>query len=646
MVWVPLDQFRSLPLEPPARLALQRELLAASQPLLGAVELLFDTAQLSAESLLEASERGDWSEAIELLRALVPLIESLALLAPEQAEEFWSTYATLLGQLMGPLKSALQQEGEGAMGSDTAAGLCSELLALLAPLQQQPHALPPWLPGLERQLLRRGALAAQQHWRQSGSDQVARQALAQALRLAELEHPVPLWVVQLCRELLTPLARTILAGEQLEPAAAAELLGWLQRFPFDPAFAAQASALASRTLHILEIAAPELEGLRPKPQPDGSGAQESGVPAQPAESLPAARLVLLPSDTEATPGLLDLGPLLRQQAGSDLLSTGPEAVDRLLDDFCWHLAKSAPVQSASESLLESLQPLWQEGLRLDAEACGLLAYAAAAWQRRLGDRIEPLPLSDWHDGVLVQLQADELAVLAPFTRDPDGLRDGLAELRRLHHDAEFWSRRQELPWMAIPSPLEALRRLHVDQGFYALGHDPLSTLCRWGEDAIAALLASDLWTDDAAVLGHWIALGQELVGLGRGPLPPLGQPPAPEQLLAEFSGLELVYVGERSEAVAASHRSGQLFRGQPFGLRCLAAPESRYPRRPAASLSESLGALLDAVEGLYRQRPFAVLLADCGAYRLPLMHAVHQRYGVSCISTGLPMAEWLSVAAP
>ena len=356
--------------------------------------------------------------------------------------------------------------------------------------------------------------------------------------------------------------------------------------------------------------------------------------------------MLLPSDTEATPGLLDLGPLLRQQAGSDLLSTGPEAVDRLLDDFCWHLAKSAPVQSASESLLESLQPLWQEGLRLDAEACGLLAYAAAAWQRRLGDRIEPLPLSDWHDGVLVQLQADELAVLAPFTRDPDGLRDGLAELRRLHHDAEFWSKRQELPWMAIPSPLEALRRLHVDQGFYALGHDPLSTLCRWGEDAIAALLASDLWTDDAAVLGHWIALGQELVGLGRGPLPPLGQPPAPEQLLAEFSGLELVYVGERSEAVAASHRSGQLFRGQPFGLRCLAAPESRYPRRPAASLSESLGALLDAVEGLYRQRPFAVLLADCGAYRLPLMHAVHQRYGVSCISTGLPMAEWLSVAAP
>jgi hypothetical protein len=47
------------------------------------------------------------------------------------------------------------------------------------------------------------------------------------------------------------------------------------------------------------------------------------------------------------------------------------------------------------------------------------------------------------------------------------------------------------------------------------------------------------------------------------------------------------------------------------------------------------------VDGLYRQRPFAVLLADCGAYRLPLMRAVHQRYGVAALSSGRPLATWL-----
>jgi len=47
------------------------------------------------------------------------------------------------------------------------------------------------------------------------------------------------------------------------------------------------------------------------------------------------------------------------------------------------------------------------------------------------------------------------------------------------------------------------------------------------------------------------------------------------------------------------------------------------------------------VEGLYRQRPFDVLLADCGAYRLPLLRAVHQCYGVAAMSSGRPMAQWL-----
>jgi hypothetical protein len=47
------------------------------------------------------------------------------------------------------------------------------------------------------------------------------------------------------------------------------------------------------------------------------------------------------------------------------------------------------------------------------------------------------------------------------------------------------------------------------------------------------------------------------------------------------------------------------------------------------------------VDALYRLRPFDVLLADCGAYRLPLLRAVHQRYGVAAMSSGRPMARWL-----
>jgi hypothetical protein len=102
-----------------------------------------------------------------------------------------------------------------------------------------------------------------------------------------------------------------------------------------------------------------------------------------------------------------------------------------------------------------------------------------------------------------------------------------------------------------------------------------------------------------------------------------------------------VYVGDQAEAVQAAHRAGRCFRGDPFGLRVLPTPASRWPARPAGGFQESLQQLLKAVDDLYNQRPFAVLLADCGAYRLPLMRAVHQRYGVAALSSGRPLAAWL-----
>jgi hypothetical protein len=71
-------------------------------------------------------------------------------------------------------------------------------------------------------------------------------------------------------------------------------------------------------------------------------------------------------------------------------------------------------------------------------------------------------------------------------------------------------------------------------------------------------------------------------------------------------------------------------------------PASRWPGRPAGSFAETMALLLEIVDGLYRQRPFAVVLADCGAYRLPLLRAVQQRYGAAALSVARPLAEWLA----
>jgi hypothetical protein len=217
----------------------------------------------------------------------------------------------------------------------------------------------------------------------------------------------------------------------------------------------------------------------------------------------------------------------------------------------------------------------------------------------------------------------------------------MAQLRREHHQESLWQQRQEVPWMECPPPLEALRRLHVEEGFYACSHPPMESLRSWGREVALALGEAELWTDDAGCLGRWLAVAQELVLAQPGPLPELGRPPQPEQLLRELGGLEVVYVGDGAAAVQEAHRAGRCFRGQPFGLRVMEGPASRWPARPSGSFEQSLAVLLENVDALYRQRPFDVLLADCGAYRLPLLRAVHQRYGVAAMSSGRPMAHWL-----
>ncbi len=526
--------------------------------------------------------------------------------------------------------------------------LCWQMAERLRAAEALPLQPPDWLAVLEQQLVQDGATLSidlLQELEEAGA-QAAPATRARAVRLlARLERllaPAPEWVLRLARQQLEQQVRLVLAAGP-EPRALAELAELVELVPV-PADRQPALAAALTRLRLgLELLEPQLAPLASPPQAEASqseGSQFEG--SQPAASQPApqpasaagpelAELVLLEPGGSAGPLQLDLAPQLAAE---------PEAIEAALDDFVWHLPRGSRALPAATALQALLEPRWRQGLRLPVAAFERLAYLAASWQRRLGDRLEPLPALDWQHSLLLELGAMELAVLQPLLADPAGLEPVLAELRREHHNPAFWQR-QELPWMQCPPPLEALRRLHLEEGYYARAHAPLAELASWGEAAAQALLQAELWTNDAGCLGRWLAVAQELVLRHGQPLPPLGAPPAPERLLAELGGLEVVYVGERAAAVQAAHRQGLCFRGEPFGLRVVEMPASRWPARPAGGFGESLALLLEVVDGLYRQRPFALLLADCGAYRLPLLREAHQRYGVAALSSGRPLAGWL-----
>ncbi len=655
-VWLSLNRLRQLPITPEARLALLRELRASEQSDEVVLALQMELAELTLGCCQDALDQRSWLEALEHHDQFLELVDPLAEVLPDQAPAIWGSYGELLSALTASLHGAVNSHSSEPPPLPLRADLALRLAERLGLAEQMPFDPPPWLAVVEQQLVQDAASFWLSLLEEAGADAEAaasarRKALLLLLRLDRLLAPAPPWVLNLARTLVADQAAALLAKPAFEAPAMAELLGDLALLPVPPEQQAALNAALTRAGLSLELLAPELPPLR-LPVAAEEPAPSPAAEALPSPATPAAGQPAQPRDPGGDAGLAEL--VLREHGEpssalqlnlAPLLALESEAIEAALDDFVWHLPRGSRALPAATTLLAALEPAWRGGLRLTEPAFARLAYLAAAWQRRLAEKLEPLPPLDWQHSLLIELEATELGVLAPLLAAPAALEPALVELRRQHHNPAFWQERQELPWMECLPPLEALRRLHVEGGFYARSHEPLQALAGWGREAVQALLEAELWTDDAACLGLWLRLAQALVAQNLGPLPPLGAPPAADQLLAELAGLEVVYVGDQAAAVQAAHRAGRCFRGQPFGLRVLETPTSRWPDRPAGSFGESLVVLLEAVDGLYRQRPFAVLLADCGAYRLPLLRTVHQRYGVAALSSGRPMASWLGAEA-
>lgn len=280
----------------------------------------------------------------------------------------------------------------------------------------------------------------------------------------------------------------------------------------------------------------------------------------------------------------------------------------------------------------SLELLQQGHGTVGRPAAEGLEVLEAEWLEEDDEAPAPsLPAVEWRPGALVvELDALELQLLRHAEGPAELLEEALAELRRRHHDSDFWGAAA-----GEPGPLEVLRRFELEAGFYAATQAPLDSLRQWARPALQALLQAQVWSNAAASHDLWRPWGQP--GQWR-------RPPGGRELLEQLGGGEVLLVGETpdaSEVLLAAHRAGRLFAGGAFGLRCLAVPESRHPHRPAAGFEASLEALLAAVEALYAERPFTVLLAGGGAYRLPLAQAMVSRYGVLAVAGATGLAAWL-----
>jgi phosphoglycolate phosphatase-like HAD superfamily hydrolase len=630
-VWVPLRILRQLELPFPAYQRLISSLRRQVGTAPGEDPLLAELTESSAAALREALVRRALDEALAAHDQLLGQVVELAAARPEVAGVLWQRYGDLLGQLTIQVhERVIPREGETADfgGAERAAdgALCLRIAGILEHAASHPWEVPFWLPVMEQQLVQHGALAW--HQRMATDPAAAGPCLDLFLRLSQLLDPLPEWVEKACRNAMTAVIEQLPAPGAMGERDLGLLIERVSRLPVAPKQRQAFEAALLRARFSLELLQ---QGRGTGGRPAAAGLEvleaewleeEEGLGA--AASLPPLQLVALAVDQDAGPEVFSLEPYLDGDG---------EGAAAALEGFLqpWQ-GSDRPACHPITSLLDSLE---SQGLPLGDGALMVLHRAAALWQKRLAPQILPLPMVDWGaGGLVVELDPLELTVLRHAGAAAEALEEALAELRRRHHDAGFWDAEAADPLPAMPDALEALRRFEAQAGFYATTHAPLESLRQWARPALQALLRAQVWSSDAATAALWLPWA--LAGMGTTAREgALRQPPTAASLLERLGGEEVVVVGDGTAAIQEAHRAGRLFHGGVFGLRCLEAPQSRHPHRPAAGFEHSLEALGAAVEQLYRERPFTVLLAGGGAYRLPLVQAIHSRFGVLAVAAPL-----------
>lgn len=641
-------------------------------------------AALELEALAEARDQGRWAEAVERAGALVDAVTALARLDGADAAGFWRETGTAIAALIDALHPLLVINSATPLPDPDRAELCWQLSALLDRLLTTPAPLPPRLAGMHTHLLLYGGI----YWRkrhQAGEQGPEGMALERAAHLfaraASRLDPLPDWLSQACAQLgITPMADP-------SPGAAAAA----------QASEAPAPASSSAAPHAADAVAAQAP-----PESSSASPAEPAAPRLTAPVCPPSRL-WPPSQLaeELEQWLLDAGPgrpvrlgLACVPGAAMLCREGPRLefnIAALLEDPSgvapdpWLMALRDPLQRALaggwlqqlelrepfSSLYESLSHHWRLGGLLPPRHLQRLPAVLDAWQRLLGPgqlQAQRLPgslsggASSRDASARLQVRLDLLELAALSACDPGRhaspaeahqvIEAVLARLRREHLNERFWAAEAPAAAELAADPLEALRLLHRDAGFYASSADGPACVHAWREGSLACLQRAQLWADEQAVgAPALLQLGQCLTQRS-GRVPALQQRPPLVELLERLGGLEVLYVGWAAGPVLEQHRSGRAFRLfddrsiVPYGLRAVAMPESRHPRRPDGGFRDSLDQLVAAVEREHAARPVQLLLVDEGAYRLPLLERIERRHGLAAVAPGPELVQLFGLDRP
>ncbi|MDM7937825.1 MAG: hypothetical protein QUV06_10240 [Cyanobium sp. CZS 48M] len=607
-----------------------------------AMEESLPRARALVEKVVQALGQGRDAEALLYLPDVLRAYGLLWVELPEARGVLKQEETAMLLQVLAGLGARVNLED--APLPRQRADLCWQVPMLLERLRQLGTELPGWVDLLEEQLIRVGALQYRDlHQADPDHPLMRARALTLMLHLCGLHDPPVPWKVLIAKALLLEEVVAAESSPQVDDGIREQLGVWRE------------------TLERVGILDAELnERIATTGATDGSNRAAIDLEEQiktdvvhwlndnPAVSVPVELRLVCGPEARVVPHdrlrlNLNLAPLLNLPGGVPIEPLVEAFFRPMREQDC---GPGFCLREPISSLYESLELLWSQGQELSLEGLARLASASAAWNRcggpgALGARLlgSSLRIARLRDGssVLRPEPLELMALQAVLYRHGD-LEAVLSAIRRHHLDPAWMNRRREAVVGAPFDLEECLRRLHTEWGFYASGAAPLECLEQWSRSAMGALLGGQ-------VTGTLHSLDllpvAQMMHRSCGRAPELMQWPSDQDLYSFLAGKEVVLATTLpTDQVEAHHGSGRAFelfsdlRIAPYGLRCVQVPCSRYPHRPGTGFGETLEECLDTVDTLFRQRPFKVFVAACGAYGLPLCEAVHSRYGVSCLCSG------------
>jgi len=190
-------------------------------------------------------------------------------------------------------------------------------------------------------------------------------------------------------------------------------------------------------------------------------------------------------------------------------------------------------------------------------------------------------------------------------------------------------------WWPRLSPDTNITRLCTNAGWYARPGSAAAAFSDWADRYAAALEAGSLFVGHTTEL---LRMSAVLPGM-RSKDPRILRDDA---FVSALDGARITFVTAFADEVKERHESGALDGlwkdlGSPAridALETVEPPMSIWPYFPARSWSESFEELLARTSAAIERSGSNLFLASCGAYGLPLVHAIHKRHKITCLYFG------------